>query len=149
MEFIENTSEQTIALTGPRVDENFDPNISRDFQGKDIIIDFSKLNLMNSTGIREWLLFLGGLKDRKITYKNCPKIFVLVMNMVKGVVAENVTVESFYVPFYQPETDQEVDILMTPADVGEGFKLPEQKTADGKDLEFDDVAQKYFQFLSM
>lgn len=149
MEFIENTSDQTVAFTGPRVDEKFNPNISKDFQGKEIIIDFSKLNLMNSTGIREWLLFLEGLKDRKITYRKCPKIFVLVMNMVKGVVAENVIVESFYVPFYEPESDQEIDILMTPSDIGEGLKIPEQTTEDGKALEFDDVAQKYFQFLSM
>ncbi|MBC77568.1 MAG: hypothetical protein CME64_16305 [Halobacteriovoraceae bacterium] len=149
MEFSQNDANLTLAMPGPRVDENFDPDISKKFEGKEVVFDFSNLNLMNSTGIREWLLLLENLKDRKITYKNCPKIFVLVMNMVKGVVSENVTVESFYVPFYDPETDDEIDVLMSPADIGQNLEVPEQKTKDGRPLEFDDVAEKYFQFLKM
>ena len=80
MEFSQNDANLTLAMPVPRVDENFDPDISKKFEGKEVVFDFSNLNLMNSTGIREWLLLLENLKDRKITYKNCPKIFVLVMS---------------------------------------------------------------------
>jgi len=126
-------------------DSNFD-NI--DLQNlSEVTFDLEGIQLINSCGIREWIKFQDQLsKTIFITYKNCPQIIVEQMNIIKGFVKDCGTIESFYAPYYDEESDTEVKILITPSEVIEG-KAPLKKNENAKDLEFDDIEAQYFSFL--
>jgi len=111
------------------------------------IFDLNKVSLLNSCGIREWVKFLKELGDNvSLTYRNCPQMVVLQMNMVKGFLTENATVESFYAPYFNEDDDEEVKILLNTSEIIDG-KAPEKKSDSGSVLEFDGVEETYFRFL--
>jgi len=111
------------------------------------VFDFNNVNLINSCGIRDWI----GLLDRlgsnvKITYKRCPQIIIEQINMVKGFIRPNTSIENFYAPYFDPEPDQEIKVLIKTSDIQNG-KAPVMKNGKGEPLEFDAIEDQYFFFL--
>ena len=112
------------------------------------IFDFDSVSLLNSCGIREWIRFVEQLGNEvKIIYRNCPPIVVLQMNMVKGFLSDNATVESFYAPYYDDENDRELKVLLHSDEIKE-LQAPKKLNDAGKPLEFDGVEATYFRFLN-
>lgn len=120
---------------------------------KHLVIDLESVKAINSCGIRDWIQWLKtSPNDIKIEYRNCPKVIVDQINMIKGFLPQNTTVESFYVPYYSPDSDKEkmvlyrkgVDFKSDSVDVQETYKDPETN----EEFELDVIAEKYFKFIS-
>ena len=134
---------------------SFIGSINEDFTFEDLIseqseiyiFDLEKVTLLNSCGIREWIRFLDKLGPQvKLIYRNCPPVVILQMNMVKGFLTENASVESFYAPYYDEDNDEELKVLLKTDEISEN-KAPEKLSKSGKPLEFDGVEATYFRFL--
>ncbi len=135
---------------------NFAGNIDEDasfaeiekVQEKEYVFDFDKVNMINSCGIREWIKFIEKLpKDAKIIYQKCPQIIIEQMNMVHGFIRQGASIESFYAPYYDEDSDTEHKILLKSSDIKDG-KAPAVKSPEsGKEMEFDAIEAQYFGFL--
>lgn len=111
------------------------------------IFDFTNINLINSCGVREWIGLLAQLPSTsKIIYRHCPQVMVEQMNMVQGFLPPSASIESFYAPYFDPDLDKEVKILLTLDEV-KGGKAPVKKNSSGAELEFDALEAQYFNFL--
>jgi len=75
------------------------------------IFNFKDLTGINSCGIRNWVNFMKELKDREVSYEECPPALVRQMNMVPSVVG-NAKVLSVYVPYVCDACDHEAEILV-------------------------------------
>lgn len=115
-----------------------------------IVFDFSDVKGINSCGIREWIRWIGPHSKVAMVYKNCPKIIVDQINMVDGFLPSNGFVESFYVPYYSDETDEEKHILFSYGQEfsENGIHYPTQ-VLDSKNnpMDIDVIESKYFRFL--
>lgn len=116
---------------------------------KKAIINCNDLTYINSAGIRSLINFIEELIQNveSITYSQCPITLVSQFNMVKGFFPKNVTVESFYCPYFNPTTDEEKKILVFSKDILNN-EAPSIKDENENELEFDGFKDKYFQFLS-
>ena len=145
---LDNVGDYTNIEVRGSINEGFDPNLAKRVECQKVLVDLDQLKLINSSGVREWINFLDLLSEKDIVYRKCPKIFIDQLNMVNGMLRDNISIESFYVPFYSEESDEEKDVLMNPSDIQDINNLPEQKDSQGNLLEFDDIPQKYFKFLN-
>ncbi len=79
---------------------------------KKIVFDFQELDLINSCGIREWVVWLRSISNQiEVLYKNCPRILIEQINMIEGLMPVNGHIESFYLPYYCEECDQQTNLL--------------------------------------
>lgn len=115
-----------------------------------LIFDFSQIKSINSCGIRDWIAFISEKANgAKVVYRNCPKVIIEQMNMVKGFLPENCVIESFYAPFFCESCDHEENVLLVPAQV-KGRKAPENikcSQCGEEGMDFDALPQQYFHFL--
>lgn len=117
---------------------------------KSIDFDFSEVKGINSCGIREWIRWISPFPNTKMVYKNCPKVIVDQINMVDGFLPSNALVESFYVPYYSDELEEEKHVLFTYGKEfsEQGMNYPAE-VLDSKNnpMELDVIENKYFRFL--
>ncbi|MBD63687.1 MAG: hypothetical protein CME62_00640 [Halobacteriovoraceae bacterium] len=144
---IEQNDQVTYKLSG-QIDEDadLDKMLSGAAQSR-IVFDLADVTMINSCGIRDWIEFQKKInQETKIIYENCPQVIIEQMNIIKGFIREGGEISSFYAPYYNPATDEEIKILLTPEEVIEG-KAPEKKDEQGRMLEFDEIELQYFNFL--
>jgi hypothetical protein len=147
---LQKSGDQLVVQIGGKIDEDadFGPH-SLDGAAK-ILVDFEKVQTINSCGIREWVKWTKTNPTAKFTYRNCPKVIVDQINMVDGFLPANGTVESFYVPYYNDDSGSEKSVLFTK---GKEFapgkiNLPSDVKDDkGQALEIDVIESKYFKFV--
>lgn len=117
---------------------------------KKIDLDLSNIKSINSCGIREWILWMATTKNASVVFNECPKIIVDQINMVQGFLPANGRVQSFYVPYYSEESDEEKNILFTH---GKEFddtsvKAPTDVVCSkGTPMEMDVLEARYFKFI--
>lgn len=118
---------------------------------KQILVSFKDVNLINSYGIKNWCKWVIEHKEvPAISLEHCPFVFVKNFASIRGFLGDNMTVRSFYVPFYSDETHESQNILMT---VGKDFtpdgfyKIPKAFDSKGKEMEIDVDQLTYFKFL--
>lgn len=141
----ESENEVIFSLAG-QIDEDADLSQLATAKKK-ITFDLDGVELINSCGIRDWVSFQNNLSDDcSIVYKNCPQVIVEQLNIIKGFIKEGGIVESFYAPYYNEAKDEEVKILIKPAEVVDS-KAPSKKDNEGNELEFDEIELQYFNFL--
>lgn len=75
------------------------PEMKSDLPGR-LDIDLQDLESMNSTGCRNWVHWIRAIKAKGIYLHNCPPQFVSQAAILKGVIPDGVTVQSFYIPYY-------------------------------------------------
>lgn len=117
---------------------------------KSIVFDFAEVKGINSCGIREWIRWISPFPNTSMIYKNCPKVIVDQINMVDGFLPTNASVESFYVPYYSDESEEEKHILFTYGKEfsEKGMNYPaEVLDSKNKPMEIDVIENKYFRFL--
>ncbi len=117
----------------------------------DIHVSFEHLVYINSVGVRTWIRWLQTVeKVGHVTLHRCPVIFVRSLNTVYGMVNTRMKVQSFYVPFYDPDSQQRRNLLMVHGtdffDDG-SLVIPSVKNDNDVDLELD-VPETYFTFLN-
>lgn len=145
---VENSS-QTIQINGA-VDEVFNKNVAPVDFARSTVIDLSKLSLINSTGIREWINWISQFGSTGLALTNCPKIFIDQVNMINGLIPENSIIESFQVPYFNEDSNKEHIFL---AIQGQHYtknkvEIPESININGVEYELDVMPAKYFKFLS-
>lgn len=116
----------------------------------EITIDLNQIVAINSTGIREWINLMHKLSKSTIKLAHCPKVFIDQVNMVKGFLPENASIESFYVPYYSEQKKSEMKVLF---EKNKQFTLTsvnfENNIVDGTGtaFEIDVIPAKYFKFI--
>ena len=81
-----------------------------------ITVNFGNVVFINSTGIGRWVSWLRSeiaAKAPNAVFKlqECPKCIVDQMNMVKGFLPTKVMVQSVFIPYYSPNTDESKSVL--------------------------------------
>ena len=119
---------------------------------KQINFNFSKLKLINSCGIREWVIWLRDIpSDITVVYCQCPRILVEQINMIDGLMPKNGFVESFFIPYYCEECDEISDLLCSKGkDYGGVDFEPKEFISCNKcenNAEIDIIESKYLKFL--
>ncbi len=120
---------------------------------KPVEIDLSEITAMNSVGIREFAAWTSGLQNAIIEFSHCPKFFVDQVNMIRGLIPARSKILSFYVPYFNPETEEEKRVLFGLGLEFEGsgatvkINLPTVTGSEGKPMELDVIPEKYFKFL--
>lgn len=119
----------------------------------EVVLDFKDIASINSCGIREWIRWVSGVAEgAKLVFENCPKIIVDQINMVTGFLPTTAVVRSFYVPYYNEDTDEEKMVLFTDGkEFSQGsIDAPEEITDEksGDVLEIDVIEAKYFKFIN-
>lgn len=133
------------------IDENFMIVANTIPDSNSYIFNFKHLLSINSSGIREWILYSKKLKAAKVLLAECPKPFIDQASMVEGFLPPHFTVHSFYVPYFCEANDQEKLVLATSGkDFGPGFNNIKANftDTDSAEYEIDIVPTKYFKFLS-
>ncbi len=149
IKFKKNGNQLIVQLTGSLNEEvNFSQDLLKG--ASSLIFDFAEVTSINSCGIREWIRWIMPYSTVSIIYRNCPKIIVDQINMVDGFLPAAGMVESFYVPYYSDETDEEKHILFTYGKeyTENGINYP-VNVLDSKNqpMEIDVIESKYFRFL--
>lgn len=118
----------------------------------EIILDLSKVQRANSSGLLQWLRMTKRLK-LPLCYKNSPVWLVEQFNMIDEFFDGQVRVESIFAHFYCPETDSSETHLLT---LGKDIPILDQyktfhasaTSTDGKTLEPDFDERSYFHFIA-
>lgn len=76
----------------------------------EIGLDFSDVSSGNSMGLRTLHDFLSEL-DQPVVYKNVPYWLVEQFNLIRGFVKKSWKVESLILPFYHPDSEEEISLL--------------------------------------
>lgn len=131
------------------IDEKFSTFVATIPEANEMRINLKSLKIINSTGIREWIKFMQKRAKSKIYFIECPKIFIDQVNMVQGFVTSTDNILSFYVPYYNEDTDVEKSVLFTKGKEYDKKKLnlPAVKDDSGQIMEIDVVEGKYFKFI--
>jgi len=89
------------------------PLFSADLSGiQELWIDLSKMQYLNSLGVKHWVLWTGSLKPTlKITMSKCPSSIINQVNMVAGFLPSAAIIESFYIPYSCEKCSQESSLL--------------------------------------
>ena len=115
---------------------------------KTVIIDMNEMTAFNSMGVRMWLNWTKSKKGfSEMRLENCRPNFMKQATFVKEIVPTYAQVDSFYVPYYEPDTQEQVDVKFT---FGKEYdqtelRLP-QPLHNGKELKLD-VEDNYFGFI--
>lgn len=132
------------------IDENFNQFTKEIPKSGEIEFSLQLLKSINSTGIREWIKLMQSLSQCKISFANCPKIFIDQVNMVSGFIPQTSKIDSFYVPYYNEDLDKEALVLYK---LGVNYTansvqvLDHHKDEQGNLFELDVVKSKYFKFI--
>ena len=139
-----------VALIGA-IDETFSQSSPQIPKAVNIEFNLQGLKSINSTGIREWIKYSSSLAGSTITFINCPKVFIDQVNMVQGFIPKGSKITSFFVPYYNEDSDTEKNVLFT---YGKEFsdatvvKPPTDIKDDaGAVMEIDIIESKYFKFI--
>lgn len=140
-------NETVININGP-VDEDSEFLIIESLTTEVLFFDLNGVTLINSCGVREWINMVERIPESsKIVYRNVPQLVIEQMNMVKGFLTPNSSIESFFAPYYREEDDKIIAKLLKADEIKDG-KAPLVKDEEGNELEFDAIEAQYFNFLN-
>lgn len=149
VQFDKNGSQAKVKITGI-IDEDVQLT-DYSLKGLSLVeINLDHVRSINSCGVREWVKWLESAPSAQIKLVACPKVIIDQINLVAGFLPLNAKVQSFYVPYFNPDTDFEKIVLFREGVefAGTQVNLPKAITDDkGNELEIDVVESKYFGFL--
>jgi anti-anti-sigma regulatory factor len=113
-----------------------------------LTLDLAGIKRINSTGVREWINFVGALKKEgtRITFERCSVAIVQQMNMIANF-SGNAEINSVYAPYICPSCDTEESKLLN-------FRVNAKPNLDEltpcpnckEPMEFDDLPDSYMAF---
>jgi DNA-binding response OmpR family regulator len=114
-----------------------------------VVFDTAQVTYMNSLGVRAWCEFLRQARIQGYEFHACSVPFILQASMVRDVIGRG-TVTSFFAPFHCIGCDhQEERLVQTAAVLAADLSPPTFKCPScGGALEFDDLPERYFAFLT-
>ncbi len=139
------------------IDENAEfPEIST-LKAGHLVLDLEDVQLINSIGIRKWVLWLQN-STIPVTLRRCAPPIIEQVNILLGFIPEGAVVESFFIPFFCEKCNKNVNVLVTE---GADYTLPgahrgkieapssQKCKVCSSPLEMDVLPQKYFKFLKL
>jgi hypothetical protein len=145
---LENDGQKVTLKIKGSIDENF--QFPKDLKGELLVIDFDELKTFNSMGIRIWINWTPETKNnfKKVHLVNCRNQFISQLAYIRDLVPAHASVESFYVPLYDPKDESGKDVKMVRGvDYDEtGYKIPKVESPLGGFMEVD-VPERYFGFI--
>ncbi len=119
----------------------------------EVYLDLEELSYINSVGVRVWIRWVQeAVKTTKIILIKCPALFVKNLSSIRGMIIKNVTIQSFYVPYYDDTYNERKNVLFIRdkhfMDDGT-LHMPEVKSSNGELIEPDIIEQSYFSFLRL
>ncbi|MEZ4400602.1 MAG: hypothetical protein R3B06_11320 [Kofleriaceae bacterium] len=140
-----------VKLAGVIDEDNELTSITDKIPSGTAVIDLGEIERINSCGVRDWVNWLTKLEGQltKAVLVECSPAIVAQINLVNNFTGSGV-VKSFYVPYFCPDCDEEKVLLVDAADMGPPPHEPPTCRCDECDLvmDFDDMADSYFAFLS-
>jgi anti-anti-sigma regulatory factor/DNA-directed RNA polymerase subunit RPC12/RpoP len=121
--------------------------------GGEVTFNFRNVSEVNSCGVRSWINFLRelGKSNRAITYEECNGEIVMQMNMIPSFKG-SAKVTSVFGNYVCDNCEHELEVLFKEGEnlpSGEDIDLPSIKCKEcGEDMEFEEVEEDYFNFLS-
>ena len=145
----------TIELKGDTYHIGGDIDHSSDFSSIEKIptCDDLKLNLesikrINSTGVRQWVDFIGRF-DCRILFIKCSISAIDQFNMVPQFLGSRFEIENFYAPYFCDECEEDQDILLDWDSVNLETREPNKSFKCSKcntEMEADFDSEDYFRF---
>ena len=112
---------------------------------KELVINFAKVTLLNSCGIRAWIKWIQTVPPSvKIAFEECPKIVVDQINIVDGFLPKGAEVRSFDIPYFCEACEGST---IKSCKKGESYSETVPCSKCGKEAEIDVIESKYFSFL--
>lgn len=125
---------------------------------KSTVFDLENVTLLNSCGLRSWIFWVKEIPQEVVkVFKRCPRMVVDQMNILEGFIPPNSIIESFYIPFYCEDCDEEINQL---AIKGEDYVLATAESESSvaikedvicpecnNEMDLDILPQRYFKFL--
>lgn len=117
-------------------------------------LNLGEVTLINSVGLRGFAAWSAQLENDIIELSYVPKFFVDQLNMIPALVPDRTKVISFYVPYFDAESESEKLVLyrrglefeIKGQDVA--LKHPAVTSEQGREMEIDILVDKYFNFLT-
>ncbi len=110
-----------------------------------VVFDLAEVRRVTSCGVTRWLRLLESLSGvDTLAFERCSLAIVAQLNMVRGFRGK-AEVRSFFAPYISSATGDEVERLLTPAEVPE--RGAPRFSAGGGTLELNDLPERYFAFL--
>jgi hypothetical protein len=110
-------------------------------------LHLDEVSSINSTGIRQWLIWVKTQQDSVWNLWGCPAHFINQLNAIDGFVPPSSRVRSFYIPYFSDETSEELKVLID-RDIWEkkrdSLRSPVDKS--GNPMEPDIIEDRYFKF---
>jgi hypothetical protein len=116
-----------------------------------VILNLREVTRINSCGVRDWLNAVKQIaKTHEIFYEQCSRAIIDQMNMITSF-ADSAAVKSFVSPYYCGKCEKQHEILIEVENL-QRANLPEAPEAlcpdCGAEMEFSEIEEKYFHFLS-
>lgn len=137
-----------IIVSGPMTGRTDFPAIPA--EAARVEIELQNLSALNSAGIRQWMDWMDTLGPRNLLLRDCPPFFIDQVNMIEGFLPNDTRIESFWVPYFNPETDSETRMRWIRGQhFGEGVirEFPHAKDEQGNVLQLDVARDKFFRFV--
>lgn len=118
-----------------------------------VVFNFKNVTEVNSCGVRSWINFLRelGKNQRSVVYEECNGEIVMQMNMIPSFKGP-AKVVSVFGNYVCDNCDEELEVLFKEGvnlPSGDEINLPPVKCKScGEDMEFEEVEDDYFNFLS-
>jgi anti-anti-sigma regulatory factor len=140
-----------VKLSGVIDEDNELTDLADKIHAATVVIDLGEVERINSNGVRDWVNWLARVQERatQIVLVECSPAIVGQINLVNNFIGRGY-VKSFYVPYFCAECDEEKAMLVEASELGPGPHEPPTCRCDECDLvmEFDDMADTYFAFLT-
>ena len=109
-----------------------------------IVIDFSKVEWINSIGIRNFSYLIKSWGNKKYIYRNCSVVFVDALNSVRSLLGSGGSIESIYVPVFCGRCDYEEERLVTAQEVRDNSLFSNPLGRCAKCQELMEIDRGYF-----
>ena len=111
-------------------------------------LDFNDVTYMSSMGIMKFILFLSSLpRSASIYYECVPSIVVSQMGIVKGIITPRFKIKSFYVPYVEKDSQEQLMILLNIEDIVDNALPHKKHPQTGSLLEPDVQVDRFLKFL--
>lgn len=110
---------------------------------EELILNLKEIKGFNSTGVRQWLLWMDELKSKKVFCEECSVHVIDNLNLVSHLLG-NARILSFYAPYYDEAAEEEVNWLIFCEDWKEQLKKFQAPPGPRPSLVFDAIPEHYF-----
>ena len=145
-------SQDIVFFEGP-IDENCGEALNglHGQVGNKVVLNFRKLEYVNSLGIRNWINFLINFEEgRDVTFDDCPSDVIMQINMVPKFVG-SCKVKSFFGNFSCESCGHEMEVNFS-ADESQDDLIEKSSNIQCEKcqaiMEFEEDADSYFEFLA-